>query len=155
MYKYVMSFILVFFLLIIAFNNTVAQGAVSGDKDLLTKIKAFPEEYENKRIILNDIWIWCKAEKVLKSDYYSILLYMPNNEFNTISSNDSNIDSVMIKKLAKKIINNKSLDSENTKYLANVYGKIKKNVYWFSEYTFIVDKIEFKTWSGSVSETIE
>jgi len=56
----------------------------------------------------------------------------------------------MIKELAKNILNDNIIDTESSKYLANVYGKVKKGIYWFAEYTFVINKIELIGNSGNI-----
>ena len=99
--------------------------------------------------------MWCAAEKVSTGNYYSIYLYKGSNEFNTIGAHDKNINSVITKNLAKKIIDDNDIDTEEKKYLATVFGKVKKNVYWFSKYTLVIDKIELKAWDRTIMKVIE
>ena len=146
-----------FFITIIFFSiiNINAQKVIGGNYELLKKINSFPEEYLNRKIILNDIWMSCESNKVLKSNYYSISLYMNSNDFPIIDAYGSNNNSVITKKLAKKIINDGNIDTENMKYLANIYGSIRGNIYWFAKYTFVVDKIEIKSREGVVIHTFQ
>jgi hypothetical protein len=146
-------YVLTFLILLVV--NLMAQDVIRGNAELLKKINSFPEEYVNKKIILNDIWVWCNAEKVLKSDYYSISVFMRSNESLTIDAYGSNLNCVMTKKLTKYIINDDDYDTRKTKYFANIYGEIKKNVYWHAQYTLIINKIEFMSYDGTIMETFK
>ena len=124
------------------------------------QLVSFPEEYLGKTITFKNIYWWPVLEShkdnTSKIIYYQIKLNVSEEteEQHYVMGAMNKIMGVVLKKIAKQLVNNNMSGYYNS-YYGTVTGKVIRTDIYGSEYLFVISKIVYQYQSGIIINTFE
>lgn len=122
------------------------QAFAQNADNLIRKVGSFPENYVNKTIQLDKIYVWFRLE-VSPADqnnerFYKVTLCDSNSDcFSKLGIKTEIIVPIVKKKLALQLINDE-LSNDEYKYISRITGKVLKKKLGKYNYVLLISTIE-------------